>query len=163
MKILVSLILGLLVLSLGGCGRPDSSSGDPFYTDKGSWDYARLPLLKPYEVWHLNDHYNLLRGDGHVLVQNLIALGVEGEFAYGKAGSQDIKVGGTVYNGTNIGDWFCLNLKKEKLSWHASEEDMSAFLSGELTHKPDRAGAIQTFFQEFEQKGVCKWFPRPGS
>lgn len=152
--------LFLIVLGLCGCGKASSPSNtDPFYTDKGGWDYARLPLLKPYEVWYLNDHYGLLRGDGHVLVQNLVALGVDGEFAYGKAGSQDIEAGGKVYKGTNIGDWFCLNLKGGKLAWYRSEEELSAFLSVKLSHKPDRAVAIQTLFQEFQQKGVCKWFP----
>jgi hypothetical protein len=161
-----SSIPALLVVAatfLGSCSKSGSPSTDPFYRDKGSFDYARLPLIKPYEVWYLNGSYDLLGAKGDVIVKNLLMLAVEGDLAYGKAGGQDVHVGGKTYKGDNNGDWFCLSLNGAERSWHQSEEALDGFLARRLGHKAPEPSPISVLFREFQDRGSCRWFPKPGA
>jgi hypothetical protein len=48
MKIFKSLIILTVITCLLAC--TDTSTIDKFYTEKGEWDSARLPFIKPYEA-----------------------------------------------------------------------------------------------------------------
>ena len=48
----ITFLFLLIILSLFSCTRVShkQSNVDKFYTDKGEWDSARLPFIKPYEA-----------------------------------------------------------------------------------------------------------------
>lgn len=53
------MVLYLLLVVLSGCWKSDSKkqqkSGNDFYTATGGWDFARVPLIKPYVIKKLID------------------------------------------------------------------------------------------------------------
>ncbi|MEO3407135.1 hypothetical protein AAFN85_24675 [Mucilaginibacter sp. CAU 1740] len=64
--LLYSLLIGLLLCC--SCGSNKKAAVDDFYTEKGEWDSARLPLVKPYEAIIVNKEagwgMNLVGVDG---------------------------------------------------------------------------------------------------
>lgn len=60
-KLLLFFAFGFLLTNLlWSCKntRNKSATKDKFYTDKGSWDAVRIPLIKPYELLRLNGARN---------------------------------------------------------------------------------------------------------
>ncbi|GGH14911.1 hypothetical protein FAZ19_07060 [Sphingobacterium alkalisoli] len=58
----------LLLASLSGCRQDGKHKVDEFYTEKGEWDSARIPFIKPYEAVIVDEKYgwgmNLMALDG---------------------------------------------------------------------------------------------------
>lgn len=67
----------LIILTLVSCAHaPNKTSNiDPFYTEKGEWDSARLPFIKPYEAVIVNKEFgwfmNLKGFDGDTGFPNI--------------------------------------------------------------------------------------------
>ena len=40
----------LLLVYFSGCKQTSEQKIDEFYTEKGEWDSARIPFIKPYEA-----------------------------------------------------------------------------------------------------------------
>lgn len=63
-------VFGLLLLltSLSACKQQSKHKVDKFYTEKGEWDFARIPFIKPYEAVKVDEKYgwgmNLIVVDG---------------------------------------------------------------------------------------------------
>ncbi|GGH28875.1 hypothetical protein FAZ19_20160 [Sphingobacterium alkalisoli] len=57
-------VFGLLLLlaSLSGCRQDGKGKVDKFYTEKGEWDSARIPFIKPYEAVIYDRKYNWIMG-----------------------------------------------------------------------------------------------------
>jgi len=72
-----------LVTCLIACSRTGGKSVhiDEFYTEKGEWDSARLPLIKPYEAIITSKEFgwmvNLEGGDGDTGLQNTAKVAVK--------------------------------------------------------------------------------------
>ncbi|GGH14919.1 hypothetical protein FAZ19_07055 [Sphingobacterium alkalisoli] len=47
----------LLLASLSGCRQDGKHKVDEFYTEKGEWDSARIPFIKPYEAVIVGEKY----------------------------------------------------------------------------------------------------------
>lgn len=47
----------LLLISLSACRQDSRHKVDEFYTEKGEWDSARIPFIKPYEAIILGKKY----------------------------------------------------------------------------------------------------------
>ncbi|WDF55238.1 hypothetical protein [Mucilaginibacter sp. KACC 22063] len=102
MKKLYLFILSLILTSCLQYSNKQSTT-DSFYTEKGEWDSARIPLLKPYEAiltskefgWCVN-----LFGNGDTGLPNTVKVAVKDDAIF-------------LYNINTI-----LDGKDEKQSWH---------------------------------------------
>lgn len=73
---LTGIITILLIFSIVlSCKNQSNKNIDPFYTEMGEWDSARIPLLKPYEAVIVNKKHgwiiNLEGFDGDTGFQNV--------------------------------------------------------------------------------------------
>lgn len=151
--------LCLTVLVCASCGKSNPSNRDPFYTSKGGWDYARMPLIKPYEVWLLNNEYSIFAsGKSRVLVIDPLSICVASHAVYGKAGSQDIEVNGRIYPANKAGPFFALRTDSNWPEWFATEEALrNSIADPQVRGQPFEE--VHKLFDQFQRTGKCAWFP----
>ena len=150
-------ILPLVVCLVISCYKQNQPEGDPYYSSKGSWDYHRIPLIKPLEVRSLNGVYSILvSGNTSVLVYDPRRIYVSTNAVFGEAGSQDITVDGKVYPAGNEGPFFALRAEGAKLTWFKSEAALRESSEGQSLGT-NRMESVDKEFDRFQRTGVCKW------
>lgn len=82
----------LLLISLSACRQNSKHKVDGFYTEKGEWDSARIPFIKPYEAVICDERYgwgmNLEAFDGGTFsFTNIKKATVENGFVLAHTGS----------------------------------------------------------------------------
>ena len=152
-----------VVVLCASCSKTAQTGGDPFYTSKGGWDYARMPLVKPYEMWLLNQRYYILENrKNKFLVIDPISICVASNVVFGKAGNQDSNVNGKSFPAGNAGPFFALYMDTPEPNWFVNEGSLRSSLDDPQV----RTQAFQPvvgLFAAFQQTGKCSWIPSPVS
>lgn len=81
-----------LLISLSACWQDSKHKVDEFYTEKGEWDSARIPFIKPYEAvifgekdgWCMN---LILLQEGNFMLSHIRNASVENGFILAHTGS----------------------------------------------------------------------------
>lgn len=161
MKRFTTIAILLASFLLVSCHKSNKPSGDPFFTDKGGWDYGRMPLIKPFEMWLLNQRYYILEnGKNNFLVIDPISICIASNIVFGKAGNQDVNVNGKIYPAGNAGPFFALYIDTHELKWFVNEGSLRNSIA-DLQVRTQAFRPVVGLFSAFQQTGKCSWIPSP--
>ncbi len=148
MKILMIMIALFLFSCINNNRKKEQSIEDNFYKSKGSYDAARIPLIKPYELIRLNGSnewvLNLFEIPGSI--SNVKEISVNEGLIF-------LHSGETYCNNEKVKEsWVIINPAKneERCFSHQNEFEMSA-------KKKIRFDIPDYIFKEFNKKGNIVW------
>jgi hypothetical protein len=137
-----------IMLVVAGCGNS-------FYSDKGGWDYSRMPLLWPYEMVYMNNEFSIGRVDGtsSILLDPVTEMGVYNEIVFGRVADRK------VFDTFESGFWFILDLDTGKISKYPTKKEMTEILSKyyKITMSSVNIRKPLDFLQENNSQYVERW------
>jgi hypothetical protein len=138
---------------LQGCKNviKHNSVKDKFYTDRGSWDAARIPLIKPYELLRLNgsEEWTMnLEAPGSV--SNIKEINVSGNVIV-------IHAGQTYCNNIEVSEaWFIIIPNKHIEKGFDNIQDFDKHLAS-LGNKDRKLHDVKKVYEVFNSKGKVDW------
>ena len=135
------IVLCLFLIVFSGCWESDNTvqqkSGNDFYTATGGWDFARVPLIKPYVVKKLIDpkipkHPWCIEFTSRNLSgpYNVKKVDVRDSIIYILAGKVDEKNDSTLVGARNVPTgWFVIDTKKKTEKGFINEEEFYEYIN----------------------------------
>jgi hypothetical protein len=146
------LLFFFLTNVLWGCINPanHNADNDNFYTDKGSWDAVRIPLIKPYELLRLNGNSEwTMNLDAPSSVTNIKEINIVGDVIV-------IHSGQTYCNNVEVSEaWFVVVPNKHIEKGFDNKLAFNKYLLS-LGHKAGFQN-VEKVFQIFNRRGKIDW------
>lgn len=147
------LLLFLLTNVLWGCKNAvhHGTVKDNFYTDKGSWDASRIPLIKPYELLKLNGTQEwIMNLEAPGSVTNIKEINVIKDIIV-------IHAGQTYCNNVEVPEaWFVIVPDKHIEKGFDSKPNFNKYLRA-LGHNNEELQNVEKVFQIFNSQGKIDW------
>ena len=165
MKLNRAFILLLIFFLFIGCigeptpnkpNSPNNKMKDPFYSTNGGFDYAQIPLIKPYylkalsgiETWDLYS-YNKKHGS---YIKSIEKFEITNNYIYGKSDSY------TLFETTYPAKWFIFNFTDGTSKQFDTEKEYKQELEKNKI-KPFELLSPNQHLENFRKSGKCHWFP----
>jgi hypothetical protein len=126
------IILGLSLIVLLSCWQKgqNESNRDDFYTNRGGWDYARLPLVQPYEAmntapqdvgeWNITFHTELKNN----AATNVKSVSIIDSVIFIQCGDS------TLFKYQYVKSaWYIIGLKKKIEKGFLNEDELKTYIS----------------------------------
>ncbi len=133
-----------------------------FYTRSSGWDYARLPLIEPYEATNVTGDEWLLDNDlinpsGNNSAGNISKIGVSKPYIFIYCDST------TLVNGQEVDcAWYIINADKNELSTFLTEKECNNYLSKRKITLPEMY-EIDSLWNEFDKAEKLPWTQKSDS
>lgn len=124
-------ILFFLLLALCGCWQRDKKGKqDDFYTDPGSRDWRRIPLIKPYELNSVFSRNEISKWSINVgTTYNIKLIDVKDSIIYLISGSIGTDNYSTIVGSTNVPTgWFMIDTRQKKELGFTDESEFKRYL-----------------------------------
>jgi hypothetical protein len=173
MNKLITIVLGLVLLSLSGCWHSNKKNQekDDFYERLGDWDSVRIPLIKPYEalsadpvegeprIWSIELTSPNLRGTFYVKkvdVKDSIIFVLSGQVDNEVINEKDsVTIGGQVFSTA----WYIIDTKKGKEVAFGNKKEFEEYLK-KFNYPNPKWIKIDSLSEALGHGGKLPWKPK---